>query len=567
MAGLQQLGAGRAERQAAFFGQAGGCGMPVPAGFGLGHVTHGFQQAGLELVRGQRVQRKRLVFGQFVEFAKADFQPAVQEGGGRLAQETCERDGVGPAVPVRQRQGQCCGGFGRWIGCVVDGAPVAVVGKERRLVRLRAGVRRPGKIARAERLQRMFGGQGGEEAGGGRPGTGRCRLPAGGQIVAQLLDQHRRWPRAVVARAFAHPAQIEAPAGRQQGFEQQIAVVVAARAVAGAVILRHQVKVGAVLAARVVAVVEPQEADHLERDGAHRHQGAEVDRPAEKAHRHAGVGQLPEQHVADHLQRQAGAGEAVAVQRGHPVVERVGNAGVQQQVVFVLDVETGLDQGSDACLPAGRSGGLLQALPPVRQRGEQVCQLAGQRGVHAADFVVWRHALPAGAGTAGIAQQHAIQPEVPAVLVKIVRHAEFGALGGRQPPADAAALDPAGQQRQVGFAQAEAPAYDGHVQQLQYLADGQPQRGQVQQLLQGPQQGFGSDGRLVGQGKRDEARMVGRQLAEDRPDEGCVAADVRHHHHHVARFQRQLGVVEHGQQLVVQDFHFAQRAVGDMKGN
>ena len=132
---------------AAFFGQAGGCGMPVPAGFGLGHVTHGFQQAGLELVRGQRVQRKRLVFGQFVEFAKADFQPAVQEGGGRLARETCERDGVGPAVPVRQRQGQCCGGFGRWIGCVVDGAPVAVVGKERRLVRLRAGVRRPDRAA------------------------------------------------------------------------------------------------------------------------------------------------------------------------------------------------------------------------------------------------------------------------------------------------------------------------------------------------------------------------------------------------------------------------------------
>ncbi len=60
------------------------------------------------------------------------------------------------------------------------------------------------------------------------------------------------------------------------------------------------------------------------------------------------------------------------------------------------------------------------------------------------------------------------------------------------------------------------------------------------------------------------ARVVRCEAAEHRLHCGGVGVDVRHHHQHVPRAQRGVGV-EGGEQLVVEDLHLAKGAVGDVK--
>ena len=145
--------------------------------------------------------------------------------------------------------------------------------------------RRLRKIARAESLQRMLLRDGGQQLGARFVrrcmfalllGLGARQQPALRQMVAQLAYQYRRRPGRAVADAAAHPADVELLARRQQRFEQQVAVVVAARTVAGPVLLAHQIKIEHGHRARVSAVVHAQQAHQLERNGAHRHERAKT---------------------------------------------------------------------------------------------------------------------------------------------------------------------------------------------------------------------------------------------------------------------------------------------------
>ena len=103
-------------------------------------------------------------------------------------------------------------------------------------------------------------------------------------MITQLRHQHRRRLHRVVACAAAGPTEVQHLAGRQQGFQHQVAVIVAPGSVARAHLagLGHQVKVIALTGARVVALVHAQQAHHLKRDGAQRHQGAEGDATGQK---------------------------------------------------------------------------------------------------------------------------------------------------------------------------------------------------------------------------------------------------------------------------------------------
>ena len=69
---------------------------------------------------------------------------------------------------------------------------------------------------------------------------------------------------------------------------------------------------------------------------------------------------------------------------------------------------------------------------------------------------------------------------------------------------------------------------------------------------------------LIGQGEGNEARIMAIKLTKYRADMRCVAVDVRHHHDHIARTQIRVGT-EAREQLVMQDFHFALSAVGNVK--
>ena len=131
------------------------------------------------------------------------------------------------------------------------------------------------EVAPAKRLQRVLGSALGQYLAG----------PSGRQVIAQLRHQHRGRLLTVVAHAAPAPADVQDTAGRQQGFEHQLAVVVTARAVAWANLpcQPHQVKVAALGAARVITIVHAQQANHLERNGAHRHQGAKGHAASPKA--------------------------------------------------------------------------------------------------------------------------------------------------------------------------------------------------------------------------------------------------------------------------------------------
>ncbi len=71
---------------------------------------------------------------------------------------------------------------------------------------------------------------------------------------------------------------------------------------------------------------------------------------------------------------------------------------------------------------------------------------------------------------------------------------------------------------------------------------------------------------LVSQGKGNRPRVVTTVLAEHRLNVRCVEIDVRHHDDDVARLEVRVSS-KGGQQLIVQYFHFALRAVCQMKAD
>ncbi len=128
--------------------------------------------------------------------------------------------------------------------------------------------------------------------GGGQVGGNACcrKQTALFQIIPQFADHHRGRGDAVVALAAADPGYIEDIAGRKQGLEKEIAVVMAAITVAQPWCIGHQIKGDRVLGAGKVLVVHPQQADDAERDGTHRHHIAEGDPAAEKGLAASGLG-------------------------------------------------------------------------------------------------------------------------------------------------------------------------------------------------------------------------------------------------------------------------------------
>ena len=145
--------------------------------------------------------------------------------------------------------------------------------------------------------------------------------------------------------------------------------------------------------------------------------------------------------------------------------------------------------------------------------------------------------------------------------------AQIGALRRAQAPADARALGPARQARQIGGLQAKAGGDGRHVQQVVQLTQAAALLRQAQQPVECQQQRVLAALGQVGNVKRDVAGVAARLLAKHRADGRRKAADVGHHHHDVARVQRRAAgrLGQQRQQLVVQDFHLALRAVGDVE--
>ena len=418
----------------------------------------------------------------------------------------------------------------------------------------------------------------------GGAGSQHLALPAGGQVVAQLGDQHRGRLLAVVAGAAPAPADVEHAARREERFEHQLAVVAAARAVAGAHApgQRHQVEVAAARGARVVAVVHAEQADDLEGDRAHRHQAAEGHAAGAKPPGELRPVELAEPGLAGDGQRH-GFVEAGRVARLEPAGECFVEGGHRQALRFVGRCHDVAHETAAALGPA-RGRGRGGCLPPPGDKAlEQAGERSGDRGLQAADLGAGLdvaedgamsgrgHRPGGGTPAARIAEQHAAQPEEPGVLLAAGVEPEVGALRAVETPADAGRVHPLRQARQVARTQAEARGDRRGVQEATHLAEGAALLRHAQQPLERDGQRVAAPLLEICDRVRDVPGVGGAVLPEDGVDGRREGVDVGHHHDDVARVQprpqspclERLG--QQVQQLVVQDLDFALRAVGDVE--
>jgi hypothetical protein len=133
-----------------------------------------------------------------------------------------------------------------------------------------------------------------------------------------------------------------------------------------------------------------------------------------------------------------------------------------------------------------------------------------------------------------------------------------------QPPADLRPLHPGTQARQRLVVDPESPAQCRHFQQIEHLAHPCPPLRQIEQDLQPLQQRIAGAQSLVGERKRDVARIIGFDRTEHRLDVRRIDLDVRHHHDHLVGTQRRV-LVEGRAQLIVQHLHFPLRPVRHVK--
>ncbi|MNQ70476.1 hypothetical protein D3C85_851160 [compost metagenome] len=379
-------------------------------------------------------------------------------------------------------------------------------------------------------------------------------------IVDQLRQQHRGHLVAVVLGAEALIADIEPLLGTEQRLKEEVAVIIAAGAIPAPRRHSHQIEPHGGQGARVDAVVHAEQADLLEGDGAHRHQGAEVDLTGEEAL--AGAG-LP-QHAAEViLQQICGDGllEARFPELSLPLGQLAANELELTLFLLVGQIEA-LQQRQQAGVPLCQWLRLLQPGQKLSQRIDKPGELAERQALLAFDISVGkdaRHRFPIPHGKT---EQHAAQAEQPAVAGH-GRQIETDGVAVIQPPADAGLLHPDPQLVELVVIQLEAAQHGGHLENGEQLPRPQASVGQPEQGEEALQQRALLTRRPIRDRKRDLPPR-----AKHRLNVGAVAVHIRHHHHHI--FRGEGGILfEQRQQPVVQHFQLAHRAVTgvDLQGS
>ncbi len=238
-------------------------------------VFHGLQRQAPQAVPGRHLQIERLITGErFLIVSQAQTEALFEQKARRMAealQQLRRFDGQPGLVGLCEQAGERLRLGLRWLGQTPGGA------KPRRG---ETGAKPVAEIARRERLQRV----GDENFLAGRLGYGLagmlgslCNGQFGGHVhgFQHLAEQHRRWQYGIVARVAADIGQVQRLARREQRLQQQVAVVEAPRTVAAARMPADQIEARRRCAPREGAVVQAEQADHAERQAAHRHHGAE----------------------------------------------------------------------------------------------------------------------------------------------------------------------------------------------------------------------------------------------------------------------------------------------------
>ena len=224
----------------------------------------------------------------------------------------------------------------------------------------------------------------------------------------------------------------------------------------------------------------------------------------------------------------------------------------------------------------------MQALTPLRGRcgfGEhallareqaQQFQQGIQRGQRAAfQFAPRRNALDRVLAAAGMAEQQAIQRELPGVGI-VVRCAAACAMRGIQPPARAGALQPAAQAFDVVGVEATGLGQRRAGEQVQGFLQPEARDRQCQQAQEHLGQRFAGERTGIGDRVRDGVALA--VAAEGIPSKDGieirqVGIDVRRQHRDLARLQRRVEarVFQQPAQAVVQHLQFAQAGVAGVE--
>ena len=156
-------------------------------------------------------------------------------------------------------------------------------------------------------------------------------------MILKLPHQNRRRPFRIVLDAAADPADVKLLPGRQQGFQEQVAIVFPAGAVPRAVILGHEIEIHRRPGAGIVAVVHAQQAHFPEGYGTHGHQGGEIDLAGQETLVQAAFIQPLQQHILDDVQGQGLVLKACCQGVFQPLLQLAAET-VQQQQVAAFDL-------------------------------------------------------------------------------------------------------------------------------------------------------------------------------------------------------------------------------------
>ena len=234
-------------------------------------------------------------------------------------------------------------------------------------------------------------------------------------IVHQFLYQHRRVAFAVILNGAADIADIERFFRRHHRFKEQIAVIVATASVAAYRFLAHQVKAERRQCAWVNTVVHAQQAHHFERDGAHWHQGTNVNWACQEALADAFLIEALRQFVTQQRQR-----HLTGVLRLHALGDnRLPLLLNQRQSGFrvLIGQEEIVQHLTAHRQPFLQRTRLRQHLPPAIKLHQQRGQVPNQFGNQAAGLIIRQHLLPfALLALHRVAQQHTREAKAPGML-------------------------------------------------------------------------------------------------------------------------------------------------------
>ena len=454
----------------------------------------------------------------------------------------------------RQRLALPAGRFGRRAPGAVETDAARGIG--RRFARIHDGAKR----LRREGLQRVAH----QQAPGRIVGVGEIAR----RHVHQLRHHHRRRLGVAAARIAAHEAEVEHLPGRGQQLQEQEAVVFAHRAVAHLPARRAQrggeaVERAAGVAARVVAVVHAQQADHLEGNQAHRNHAAEGDAAAEEglavvAFRQARL--QPGAHHGGRHGRVEFGGHQLFRQRAHVGAQRFDGArvggvlrAVGQQVV---------ERGGQQARPVQRRARRGQVARQPLQHAQPGQQAVERGQVATLQAQQRRHAFDVAFVGAGVAEQQSIDGPLPGVGV-FIRRAAGHAVRGVAAPACAGLGQRFAQAVDQRGREAQPLRHRRRRQQRQPLGQREARARQAQHAQEPVGQRLPRQRAAVGHGVGQRARRVHRR-AEHGVHQRRVGVHVGREHGDVARLQLRVGVQQRAQ-LVVQHLHFAQRRVAGVQ--